>query len=621
MRNKRTAGVSNEIRRAEAMDQEITSNDMTAQNRILLALEKGTVKISGEKSEGQTGAIIRPGNGVTLFLNNRQITESAEVFPGDRIEIKPAEELKTDLIEVKISSDGLKAEARYTPGIRIGHTIMDHPFTDDLVVEGKPFNEQLITLAAPDLLKAIRNERVVFGFDESAISRLTEESGCWHVVATGTDVRQGRDGWIEPLFEGGMKTVKYGEEEDRVDFRKRFEINQVVSEDVIAIIHPPRAGEPGRKVTGEEIQPDPVKRAEVNCESGTGLTSDKSGIVATRKGVPSYRKGRMHSFRVDDVYIQKGDVDIKSGNVYFRGHFNLHGGIAEGMNVAADGNIEIAENASGAEILAGGNILFKGNCIKCKVQAGWVDLVLKDIYATLDQMAESVDNAIEASEEVARALEQKGKHSEQMEAAVVRALLQSKFTELPEYAVKLLKNLREAGRSLPEKLVLHIKDIAPYFIDFQYSQSLGRPVLKEIKVKLTDLKDGREAGVEKADITAPYIQNSSLLCTGDIIVPGPGVYNSQLKCGGEVKIARLFRGGSIEAGSDVYIGEAGTHRITADQGLIQVPYKGRVHLGTVYENIRIRFGATEYRCEKNLSNVRLILDQQEFEVKILHWEK
>ncbi len=603
------------------MDQKTEGNSRSPGDKILVALENGDVKITGTKSEGISGANIKVGLGVEVFINGRQIGERGEVFPGDKVEVRPIEEIIPDIVEVKISADELRAEARYTPGQKKTHLIQDHPFTDDMLIEGSPRQEKQVTLSLGDLLKAIKDERVVYGLDESVIPRLIDEPETWHTVAEGLNVKQGKNGWVEPLFKGGVKSVSYSEDESKVDFRTRYEIEQVDQGDIIAIIHSPVPGEEGKKVTGVEIYPDPVSRVEVNCENGTRLSEDEKQVIATRKGVPMYKKGRTHLLRVDDIYTHKGDVDIKSGNIDFRGHFKIMGDVTEGMKVSADGDIEIGGSSSGAELLAGGSIVLKGNCIKCKVQAGWVDLVLKDIYIDLEEMHASVENALHASEEIAKALEAKGKHSEQMEAAVVRSLLQSKFTELPEFAAKLMKSIKSAGRSLPKDFVQTINDIAPYFIDFQYSQSLSRPVLASIKEKLSKLLEEKQVTVEKADITAPYVQNSVFLATGDINIPGPGVYNSNLTAKGEIRVARLFRGGSIESGGDVYIGEAGTPRITSDQGTIKVPYNGRVHLGTVYENIRIKFGNTEYRCDKNMSNVRIILDQQEFEVKVLHWDQ
>ncbi len=597
-----------------------TNNNNDSAEKVFLTLGKGQVIITGSAKEGK-GAAIRPGKGVAIFINNQEVEKYGEVFPGDQIQIKPQEDLKPDYFEIKVSADQLKAAARYIPGKKTQYLIQDHPATDELIVDAVPHEEQYRSLTKPDLLGAIKAEGINYGLDEKMLDKVFEESDTWHDIAFGKPVKQSVNGWVEPLYAGGTKSVTYDDKEGRVDFRKRFEIVQVRTGDIIATIHPLYPGEPGVKVTGQEIQPDPASAADVQCENGAEFNSDHTQVIATRTGIPHYKKGRAHIFRVDNIYIHKGDVDIKSGNIDFRGHFKAIGGISEGMKITADGDIEIGDSTAGAEILAGGNVILKGNCIKCTVQAGWVNMLTDKIYDLADKMSESVSNALLASQEVAKELEKRGKHSEKMEAAVVRSLLQSKFGELPDYAMALMKAIKEAGQSLPDNITVIIKDVAPHFIDYQYSQSLSRPVLEEIANKLERLKEGREEKTEKADITVPYVQNSKLLCTGNIMIPGAGVYNSQIKSGGEVRIARLFRGGIINAEGDVFIGEAGSPRASSDQGQIQVPYKSRVHLGNIYENVRIRFGTTEYRCEKNLNNVRLILDQQEFEVKILPWEK
>ncbi len=589
--------------------------------QTMIAIENGSVLFSGSPVPGDSGALIRCGKGVILVVNGKEVKGACEIFPADQVEIKPIEETEPDRVEVRISGDQLSAEARFLPGVKRKHRVKDHPYTGELTVEAEPYEENYQSLAGKDILEIITKNGVTYGLDQNAPTTLIKEPGAWHLVATGKRVQQGRDGWIEVLFKSGFKSVSYEDQEKKVDFRDRYELVQVKLGDVMAVIHPPVPGEPGIKVTGQEIQPDPVTRAEVNCESGAELDQESRKVLATQTGVPYFKKGRTSSFSVENIYIHKGDVDIKSGNIDFRGHFKVQGAITEGMKVSADGNIEIGDNASGAEILAGGNIIFKKNCIKCIVQAGWVDMVLNDLYATLDKMADSVERALDACDDVAKTLEEKGKYSEQMETAVVRSLLQNKFTELPQYAYELLNKSKKAFKSLPENLVQAVNETAPYFVDYQYVQSLGRPVLQDIHHKLLKLKEGRESRSERADITVSYVQNSKLTCTGDVLVKGQGVYNSSITCKGVVKIDRLFRGGSIDAGGDVYIGEAGSPRSSSEQEKISIPYQGTVYLGKAYENLRIKFGATEYRCIKELRNARLILDQQEFEVKILSWTK
>ncbi len=588
---------------------------------VTLTVEKGKVTVSRGGSSPCKPAIIQPGEGVSIKVNGREIAGKSEVVPGDIIVLTPLEEINPEKVEVKISADLMRAEACYSPGQKKSCIIEDHPPTDNLTVGGKKYNEEIRNYGKEEVLTLLKSKGVAFGIIDDGIEALFNEPDVLHTVAKGVPVKEGKHGWVELLFEGGMKTVSYDQDAGKVDYRKRFEIEQVSEGDIIAVIHDPVKGEAGKKVTGEEIKPAPVVPADVRCEHGTELSTDSKEVIATRKGVPFHRKSKAHFFRVDDFYHHKGDVDIKSGNIYFHGHLKIQGDLTEGMKASADGNIELMQNASGAEIQAGGNIIIKGNCIKSVVQAGWVDLVLRNIYTLMDDMEDSLENAVESAEELVKALKDKGKYSDQMEAAITRALLQNKFFELPDMSTELLKHLKEAEKSLPEIIVQAINHIAPVFVDFQYSQNLGRETLKEALRKLQEARESRDLRVESASITAPYIQNSVLTCTGDIEATGSGVYNSRLKCSGEARVARLFRGGNIEAGGDVYIGEAGVPRVTADQGLIQVSYKGTVYFGTIYENMRVKFGATEYRCDKTYSNIKLILDQKEFEVRMLHWDK
>lgn len=90
-------------------------------------------------------------------------------------------------------------------------------------------------------------------------------------------------------------------------------------------------------------------------------------------------------------------------------------------------------------------------------------------------------------------------------------------------------------------------------------------------------------------------------------------------CGGQVHIKRIFRG-SIKAGGDIYIGEAGIPRLAKTQGLIETAKWSRVYLGRVYENTRIKIGKAELCLKKDLSNIKLYRDQ-EGEIRIGHWDK
>jgi len=143
---------------------------------------------------------------------------------------------------------------------------------------------------------------------------------------------------------------------------------------------------------------------------------------------------------------------------------------------------------------------------------------------------------------------------------------------------KALRLSRELARMLPEPLQAALQSC------HRYLQGGGQLLTL---AKLEQLSGLLEQNRERWSVAAPgdaaisvyYLQNSSLACPGDIYVHGTGAYNSFFNCGGQVHIKRIFRGGSIKAGGDIYIGEAGIPRLAKTQGLIETASRSRVYLG------------------------------------------
>ncbi len=102
---------------------------------------------------------------------------------------------------------------------------------------------------------------------------------------------------------------------------------------------------------------------------------------------------------------------------------------------------------------------------------------------------------------------------------------------------------------------------------------------------------------------------------------GPGgAYNSTFICGGKVVVKRLFRGGNIEAGDNVVIGELGSPGGTSiSHGLVHVPENNSIKLGKVHEGSRIRIGDRIYRLDSTYSNIKVYLDIAEDKVRVTYW--
>lgn len=595
-----------------------------SEQQCLAEISSGEVIISGpaEESAGK-GAVIVPGEGVILRVNGEEVKDSCQVYPRDKVEVEALHLQEPARVAVKVAADKMAAEAVYLSPQEIRYTIPDHPPTSRLIITANKTEESAgsaADLSPGEIRNILQASGVVYGLDESALPGLLSEPGRWQVVARGRPLVQGRNGYVEFLFKEGLQQVSYDQNEAQVDYFRRYEIPQVEKGRVIARIHPPQPGEPGLMVTGEEVFPEPVYPAKIYCEYGAVISADQTEVVASSSGVPVYcRRGERVLMRVDSIYYHRGDVDIKSGHIDFKGHLKIEGGIKEGLRVKADRDIEIDGHAFGAEITAGGSIIFKNNCVKCQARAGWQALQVEEFSRLYDELTENFNLALNMGRELVGELQKRGSYSEAQINIMLRSLIQKKLPELPEQGEKALRLSRELARMLPEPLQAALQSC------HRYLQGGGQLLTL---AKLEQLSGLLEQNRERWSVAAPgdaaisvyYLQNSSLACPGDIYVHGTGAYNSFFNCGGQVHIKRIFRGGSIKAGGDIYIGEAGIPRLAKTQGLIETASRSRVYLGRVYENTRIKIGKAELCLKKDLSNIKLYRDQ-EGEIRIGHWDK
>ncbi len=577
---------------------------------------KGEAKVIDPCGAGST-ACICPGKGVSVLINGVKIFRRTPVYSTDRIQIETAGSVEPAKVSVRIAPDGMSAEAVLFPPLTVTHTLPDYPPSPDLEIDVVA-REEYGALSLEEALGLLREQGVTFGLDEKAITELLNKPGDWGEVARGRPVVPGRDGWVEPQHQELLKKVVYGENENRVDYRERFKILHVQTGDLLARICPPVPGTVGKQVTGREVAAPPVFPAEVQCGKGATLSPDGSQVFANRVGAPVYRKGKIHLFRVDNLYVHQGNIDIRSGNTAFQGHLKIQGDIMEGMSVSAEGEIEIAGHATGANISAEGQVIIKNNCINCHIEAGRKQIVRNEFGAYLKETIEVIDNVGAACRKIISTLEKRGQKAGDRLPLIMRMVVQSKFPAAPQQVMDNIDKAERLKQFLPEKVLDSLHYCAGFFGALQNG---GRPVdftmLKEIRIGLARAVAYLDEGeMEGMGIVAHYVQNSTLLCTGDITISGPGVYNSTLKCNGAVRVERIFRGGKIGAGGDVWIGKAGTARLSVQQGLIQVPPGNKIHLGLAYENMKVQIGPSFYTLKQTLTGICLALDPDSLQIRI-----
>lgn len=582
-----------------------------------IEIKEGIVRVY-DPVGGGLPVIIGPDPLAEIKVNGKTVEVKQVVNSSDKVEIIPREEVFPGTVTVEVSDDRLRATATITPRVIVKKLLKDTPAAEELVLNYEEERSQSNEITVQDVYNALKEKGVVFGLDALAIAKAVKEaSGQPVVVAQGKEVIEGRDGYVELLFDPGIKISSYDEKSmEKVDYKERIVIPSVNEGDVLAVIHPPVPGTPGCLVTGETIEPQPVREVSVNCKDGCMLNEQGDKVLATRAGRP-LAEGKYHEIlRVLNVHVHGGDVDLKSGNLHFGGDLKITGNVLEGMIVESLGNLQVMGHTAGAKIVAGGSIVFQNNLINSKVTAGILKGFYQKIFPCLSEALATL-NALKGSlNQLEDALSRQGKEIDARQSCyLIKLLVERKFVTLPQLAENMLKIFKETKFSPPAFLQKAIKEAGSFLKDIQYIQS------REQFMYLVEDINNAASYVEQAqqiqgDIIATYIQNSHLECSGNITVRGSGSYNTFFQAGGDVHIEGVFRGGEIKAKGNVFIGEAGSPGLTLKQGDIYLSPDSTAKFRKVYENVKIFFGKRGFQFKETRSMVKVVYAVEEDMIKV-----
>ena len=252
---------------------------------------------------------------------------------------------------------------------------------DDFTAWLIPWNPE--PLAAAAIFEIVGNAGIVNGLDEELVEHLHDRV-LDHptVIARGQQPRDGQDARIEYVFEGlqsdkereaAEKNKSAVASEARVDFREMGRGPASVEPGaVLARKIPIVPAEDGFTVRGKVIPAKRPKEVELRRLSGphTRVSDDGMEIVADGGGMASRVGDRI---AVLPVHTVDGDVDFKSGNVYFEGNLQVRGGVKPGFKVTATGSVNIGGTVEAATIEAGGDVVVTGGIVgqkECFIRAG-----------------------------------------------------------------------------------------------------------------------------------------------------------------------------------------------------------------------------------------------------------
>ena len=197
---------------------------------------------------------------------------------------------------------------------------------------------------------------MVHGLDHAALAALAAELGSETfagsaVVARGQPPVIGEPGRVDFAF-GEHLQPGHRRDGDGVDFHERGFLHPAAAGAEIARVHPPIQGVPGTTVLGRPLAVAPVRPAALRL--GPGVAIDSNGLVhAARDGVVTLAGGGID---VVPLFIHKGNVDLRTGNLHTHGSVQVTGDLGEGFQVEADGDVEVQGCTYGGSIVAGGTV-------------------------------------------------------------------------------------------------------------------------------------------------------------------------------------------------------------------------------------------------------------------------
>ncbi|MDN5361171.1 MAG: uncharacterized protein PWP70_218 [Moorella sp. (in: firmicutes)] len=571
-------------------------------------VEGGRVQVGG----GEPPATIIAGDQFDLYVNGQQVAGEATVRSGDKVEVRPRVETEKAQWKLTISGDGLAARLVLKPGFQKTWRLKDQFPAARLQLEGEGVARALPALTREELLAELQRQQVVFGIDEEAIRQaLTATEAREIIVARGRPPQPGEDGRVECLFPtAGANRVEVGEEE-RVDYREMVVRASAATGDLLAVKVLPRPGKPGQTVTGKVITPPEPRDVELVAGKGTEVI-DGQRCVAREEGQPQLhqRRGQV-VIDIIPVLLHRGDVDLASGNLKFKGGINITGNVTETMQVAASQDVEISGDVTQATVKAGGSIIIRRNCIGSTLVAGGVHGVYQSVEPLLADLAQQLPLLQTALQQLERGASRQRQPGRQFNTGyLVNILVENKFKKIPAQACK-LEQLTKGVQGGPQeqRLVQLAQELVRAFRNPAAMQGLGSANLERLITGVREMAAYcREIPQDGGHITLNYALNSKLQASGQVKVTGRGCFNTEIIAGGKVEIHGVFRGGSIYASDDVFAQEVGSSG--GARTLIRVAEGKTIKAGKIWTNCTLQVGKRIRQIDKEESLLMAYLNHE-----------
>ncbi|MDQ0160904.1 FapA family protein [Alkalibacillus salilacus] len=538
--------------------------------------------------------------GVTVYKNGEQINDTTFVSSKDEITFNLDQYEESMDWDLEVSHDAVKVICTIKPSIMHKFKLLNQ--YDERVLDIKTEEEISHTnfLEPEDILNRLKELRVSNGLDHAEIVKASltlDESE--FVVAEGKRPVEGENGYLD------FKIDIYGKEgkpkmndDGSVDFRETKFIPSVNKGDIIANIHPPIPGIPGKNVYGDVILPSKAHEAVVKAGKGIEVVSNQ--VIALESGKPQIQtRGLLYQIQVLPTLVHRTDVSIETGNIHFTGDVEIWGNVKEEMTVKAVGDVTVSGAVDHAEVTAGNSVYIKKNTINSHLSAGEGNIVISNLSQTLENLSNQLKGLLMAVRQLLKAKAFKSSDfATQGIYSLLNILLDKKFQEVPSMINTYRQKVNEYQSILDQEWL----DLA------EQLKTIVRPIPNRLITTPEELETIIE-GVDKlyqisynppepnSEIVIANVMNSNIYCSGDVSIIGDGSYHTDIHSGGKLIIDKIVRGGNIYAQLGMYVGEVGSKG--GMKTYLSVPADQTISMDYVWEDTVIRIGNSKYRFNQN----------------------
>lgn len=558
-----------------------------------------------------------PEAGQLLFMGN-EIKQEYELPPESILEFLPASKKASLTWDIEVSEDNLQAIAKVKHE-RAGRYLLQEAITEapliniqkHLIWKESAEEIPLEIRAKEELLEAELEEKgITYGLKPDLWAEFLKVDGEKEIV-----VAQG----LPPTETSQPRIVDYVSESPamnqdtggKVDhFGSRIRVCE--KDELLAKIVPGQEGEPGLNIFGHPIPVEELNEIKFKPHDSVYLSEDGLELRAAIEGLPV--RLDKYTYRVENAYIVKDDVDLATGSIEFPGNVLVFGNVNDGFFVRSGGKIEIQGSVSGAELKAETGLKVHKNIIASRIRIGERHVFRSELYALLQEIIEELTQCLRQVKQLQETT------ADYSCGQLLKIVLEKNFPLLPSKVEKLenllsscndpdliTEELKIASRTLKRFLIglgpLQLTDII--LLQNTLSTVNGFIMAKENLIPTNVLCD------------VDYIQNSNLRCAGDLICR-KGIYNSRINVQGNVKIQGVCRGGEITCGGDLYVWELGGASVSST--LVYADKDSKLKIDHCYSNVTIYVGKEIVKIEENVQKLDIYRDKGRLQVEKIKWD-